>query len=309
MGNPSVSVVILNYRRRADLLRAIQSCRRQNYSPLEIVVVDNHSEDGTVEHLATEYPEIRTISMRDNSGCAGRNSGVQAAKGEIVITIDNDVFFDSDFEVSKAVRSLEKSAANCIVFQVLRADTGRLHVRDWCHPRDYTKFANSSFETCFIAEGASAFYRSDFLSVGGYWPELWIGCEGWDLALRMLDAGMSIVYAPEVRVLHAMSPETRGDGRNYYFYTRNYIWIGRRDYPGWRKFTYVAYHLAMLLWFTLRTGNLDKLLKGLRDGFLRCPVLKPAPISLVTFHRLSRIMSSRPGIITRVRRHWAKPLI
>ena len=211
MPNPPVSIVILNYRRRSELLRAVESCLRQSYHPLEIIVVDNRSEDGTLEFLAAQYPQVRTIAMEENAGCAGRNRGVQEAHGEVVITIDNDVFFDRNFEVAKAVKARETSGANCIVFQVLRADTGRLHVRDWCHPRDYTEFSGTSFETCFIAEGASAFHRHDFLAVGGYWSPLWIGCEDWDLALRMLEAGMTIQYAPEVRVLHAMSAD-RGSG-------------------------------------------------------------------------------------------------
>ena len=310
MNNALISVVILNYRRRADLIRALESVRAQSYQPREVIVVDNDSGNGLADFLGKEWPEVRLVGLQENIGCAGRNRGVAAARGTLVATIDNDVCFDSPFELQKIVNAFEKSPEiRCIAFKVLQGDTGHVHLRDWCHPRSYWDFSDSEFETCFIPEGACAFRRDDFLKTGGYYEPLWIGCEGWDLALRMIDADMKIVYCPEVRVRHAMSNETRSDGRNFYFYTRNYLWIAFKDYSGWRRWGYLGYHWLMMAAFSLRAGHFGKFLSGLKDGVAGLSKLQRTRISGAGWRRLKTISSQRPGLLLRLKKHRERPLV
>ncbi|MHB8754233.1 MAG: glycosyltransferase family 2 protein [Candidatus Acidiferrales bacterium] len=310
MDSALISVVILNYRRRSDLIRALESVRAQSYQPREVVVVDNGSGDDLAHFLAAEYPEVRLVGLQENIGCAGRNRGVAAARGDVVVTIDNDVCFDSPFELQIVANAFGKSSqVSCIVFKVLQGDTGRVHLRDWCHPRSYWDFSDSQFETCFIPEGACAFRREDFLKTGGYYEPLWIGCEGWDLALRMIDADMKIVYCPEIRVRHAMSNETRSDGRNFYFYTRNYLWIAVKDYSGWRRWSYLGYHWLMMGLFGMRAGHPAKVLRGVRDGVRGLSKLKRTRISRAGWRRLKTITSQRPGLLLRLKKHRERPLV
>jgi GT2 family glycosyltransferase len=310
MKNSLISVVILTYRRRENLIRVLESVRAQAYEPREVIVVDNASGDGTVDFLKAEFPEVRVVSLPENIGCAGRNRGVAAAQGDIVVTIDNDVYFDSPFELQKIRNAFDQSPeASCVVFKVLEGDTGRVHLRDWCHPRSYWDYSDSEFETCFIPEGASAFRRNDFLKMGGYYEPLWIGCEGSDLALRMIDGGMKIVYRPEVRVRHAMSQETRSSGRNFYFYTRNYLWIAFKDYSGLRRWRYLTYHWGMMAFFSLRAGHPGKFFSGVRDGLAGLRKLQGTLISQQGWQRLDEITSERPGLLLRLKKHRERPLV
>lgn len=310
MNGPLISVVILSYRRRSNLVRVLESVRAQTYVPREVIVVDNGSGDGVAEFLQAEFPEVRLVGLPENVGCGGRNRGVVASSGEIVVTIDNDVALDSPFELQKVCNAFDRSPeASCIVFKVLEGDTGRVHLRDWCHPRSYWDFSDIEFQTCFIAEGASAFRRNDFQRLGGYYEPLWIGNEGWDLALRMIDAGMKIMYQPEVRVRHAMSEETRSSGRNFYFYTRNYLWIAFKDYWGWRRWQYLAYHWGMMIFFSLRAGQPQKFLQGVRDGISGLQRLQRTPISQPGWRQLAEINSARPGLLLRLKKHRERPLI
>jgi len=97
MQSPLVSVVILNYKRREQFARCLESVRRQSYANRELIVVDNNSQDGIGAYLAEHAPEARLIELAENGGAAaGRNAGIAAARGEIVITLDNDVFFFAD---------------------------------------------------------------------------------------------------------------------------------------------------------------------------------------------------------------------
>jgi GT2 family glycosyltransferase len=307
---PLVSVVILNYRRRASLLRTLQSVLAQAYPETEVIVVDNGSGDGTAEWLGRDFPGVRVIALQENRGCAGRNNGVKEARGELVVTIDNDVRFDSPFELEKVVNGFQQlPEASGLVFKVLEGDTGRVHLRDWCHPRSYWEFADREFETSFIPEGACAFRRDHFLRLGGYYEPLWIGHEGWDLSLRMLNAGLKMVYRPEIRVRHAMSAETRADGRNYYLYTRNYVWLAFKDYGGWRRWSYLAYNMTMMAWLSLRSRHLQRFLQGLREGVRGLRSLERTPVCRQGWQRLKKIEAHRPGLLARFKKHRERPLI
>ncbi|MGB7439333.1 MAG: glycosyltransferase, partial [Candidatus Acidiferrum sp.] len=244
--------------------------------------------------------------------CAGRNRGIEDSHGECVVTLDNDVFFDSDFELQKIVNEFANCPhASCLVFKVLEANTGRLHVRDWCHPRSYKEHSDADFETTYIPEGACAFRRRDFLAIGGYYETLWIGHEGGDLALRLLNNGGRIFYRPSIRVRHLMSAATRTSWRPYYFYTRNYLWLALRNYPIARAIPFVTVKLSMMLVFALRTGNVKPMLRGIRDAVVgfRAVWSTRQPLSQATFRKLAHLSSDRPGFFARLGRHRERPLI
>lgn len=305
MQKPLVSIVVLNYQRLGELTRTIESALEQRYEPKEIIVVDNASGDGTAEQIAARYPQVRVLALAENLGCGGRNRGMEAARGEFVVTLDNDVRFNSPQEVEKVVAGFAAHPeAAVLVFKVLDDRTSRLHLRDWCHPRSYFDFADAEFETYYIAEGACAFRRADFLRVGGYFERFRIGCEGWDLALRLLDESLAILHYPRVEVRHAMAAETRGARRPYYFYTRNSIWIAFKDYSGWRRASFLTYTLLKMLFFCARPSRLRDFLRGAREGWRQRASFPRTPVSAAGWQRLRKISAHRPNLWVRLRTHW-----
>ena len=89
---PLVSVIIPTYNRAQLIGRAIRSVLAQNYSRLEIVVVDDGSSDETDEVVAQiQDDRILYIRLESNLGAAGaRNAGVGVARGEFVAFLDSD---------------------------------------------------------------------------------------------------------------------------------------------------------------------------------------------------------------------------
>jgi len=307
MSQPLVSVVVLNFCRRAELGRTLESLLAQAYQPRELLVVDNASRDDSVKFVAKNFPEARVIALPENIGCGGRNRGVEAARGEFVVTIDNDIRFNSPLELGKVVAAFErKPEASALAFKILLEETGRLHRRDWCHPRSFRAYANKEFETCYIPEGACAFRRETFLRVGGYYEPFRIGGEGDDLALRMIDAGFRIFYCPEVEVRHSMAMETRAGRRPHYYYIRNHIWTAFRSYSGWRRWKSLAYSFALVGFFSLRAGDIDELYRGVKDGLKGRSRIERAVISEFGWRRLEEINSHRPGWLTRLSTHWTQ---
>ena len=73
--------------------RAIHSIREHSDGPVELIVVDNGSTDGTTEWLATQQ-DIRTVVLGENLGVStARNRGLELAHGAHIVFCDNDVLF------------------------------------------------------------------------------------------------------------------------------------------------------------------------------------------------------------------------
>ena len=87
---PLVSVVIPAYNRVNSIRTSVDSVLRQTYRPIEVIVVDDGSTDGTSEALNVYGKQILVIRRKNGGPSAARNSGVAVAKGEIVAFLDSD---------------------------------------------------------------------------------------------------------------------------------------------------------------------------------------------------------------------------
>lgn len=94
---PLVSIVICNYNYGRFLPTAIESALSQRYSPLEVVVVDDGSVDGSRELIERYVPQVRAVLRPSNGGhAAALNSGLTAAKGDVVLIVDADDYLRED---------------------------------------------------------------------------------------------------------------------------------------------------------------------------------------------------------------------
>ena len=311
MSTPLVSIVILNYKRLTALEQTLESVVAQRYSRKEVIVVDNHSEENVAAVVEKFGSDIRLIETGANlGGCGGRNVGIRAAQGEIVVTLDNDVSFLSSYAIDTIVRRFEENPEyHVLAFQLRDSQTGELRLREWCHPKDWRQFANVPFATHFFVEGAAAYRRLIFKRTGFYFEPLFIYNEGWDLGLRILDQGYRILYTPDIQVRHLMSPETRSSSRQHFLFTRNYIWIAYKDYPFWSGLRFVAFRMAMMSFFALRTGNLSSFFKGLWEGVRGCRQIQRTPVQRETLAYIESLDRERPSLFLRLARHRAVPQI
>jgi len=304
---PLVSVVILNYKRRDALERSLGSALAQEYPYLEIVLVDNGSEDGIEDYVSQHAPGVKLIAMSQNLGaCGGRNAGIREAQGEVLITLDNDIYFDSPFEVGRVVKMLQdRPDIHLLAFQLCDAQTGKVRLREWCHPRFWNDYAEKEFETNFFVEGACAYRREVFETAGMYYEPLFIGVEGHDLALRVLDTGYRILYCPQIRANHLMSSATRQPDRPFYFYTRNYIWIAHKDFHFFAGIRFLLPKLMMMLYFACRARRFGAFLRGLGDGIKGLVSVRHdrTAISEKTGKYLDKLDSTRPNWLVRLARH------
>lgn len=96
MTNAIVSVIIPVYNGEKYLAAAIENVHKQDYHPLEIIVVDDGSTDGTAEVAAQFKDSIRYIYQSNSGPAAARNRGIKIAKGDVIAFLDSDDLWSDD---------------------------------------------------------------------------------------------------------------------------------------------------------------------------------------------------------------------
>jgi glycosyltransferase involved in cell wall biosynthesis len=193
MTGPLVSVVIPTFNRAATIVRAVESVLQQAYRPLELIVVDDGSTDGTPEVLKT-YGNAVVYVRQDNAGpAAARNRGIRESQGELVAFLDSDdVWLAAKLERQVAV--LERAGREtpcCLCDTLMRTPDGQEHSSfaiAWLRMREPEGLwlnPAAVLATRFVLFCQAALVRRRFLlDCQGFDEQLWF-MEDHDLALRL----------------------------------------------------------------------------------------------------------------------------
>lgn len=93
-----VSIIIVNWNGKKWLKKCLKSLENQTYKNIEIIVVDNASNDGSVEFVKRYFPKIIIVNNKINSGFPSANNlGVKISHGKYLLLINNDVWVEKDF--------------------------------------------------------------------------------------------------------------------------------------------------------------------------------------------------------------------
>jgi len=301
-----VSVIVPYYKRPDAIGRCLDSIFQQEYPNREVILVDSQSEDNVESLIRARGHQIKLLELPDNHGVnAARNAGIQAAKGQILVFVDDDMGFHSPSELTKVVTAFEiHPTIHVLAFQVVDPD-GKLRLREWCHPRYWKEFSETEFETHYFCEGACAFRRDVFDVCGGFYEPYFLGAESWDLVLRLLDRGFRILYCPEIRSWHRPSVKGRTTYRQFYYFTRSYVWTAYKDYHFPHGLFFLAPKLAMMLYFTVRTRSYRPFLRGIWDGIVGLKRVHNdrTPVNKATLRYVAELDKWRPSLRVRFGRH------
>jgi glycosyltransferase involved in cell wall biosynthesis len=180
---PLVSVVIPVRNGAAFVSDAIDSGLAQSYRPIEIVVVDDGSTDGTGEALAAFGDVVRAVHQHAAGAAAARNRGVQEARGDFIAFLDADDLWVPD-KLRRQMRVLAASPEVDGVFGAL-AQTGASGVASDGPPAE------------MYSPSVALLRRSVFTRVG-LLAEQWRVGEFVDWCARAEEAGLHFVMLPDL---------------------------------------------------------------------------------------------------------------
>jgi GT2 family glycosyltransferase len=243
----SISIVIPNYNGAAYLEACLRSLMRQTYPPAEILVVDNASQDQSVEIVHRVAPQAKILVQECNSGfAAAANRGIQAAGGEWIAVLNNDTEAEADW-LAECAAAIERhpdasflacrildykerdriySAGDCF----LRAGIGYRRGQERLDCEEYRREI-----AVFSACGCAALYRKATLGEAGCYDEHFFAyLEDVELGLRLQAAGASGYYVPAAKVYHLGGATSGGEFTPLAvrLRTRNAILLLLRSVPG-----------------------------------------------------------------------------
>jgi GT2 family glycosyltransferase len=279
--------VVLTQGGRPEVLdRAVRSLLRQTDVELDVVVVGNGWEP---EGLPDG---VKGVGLPEDVGIpAGRNAGVPAVEGDLLFFLDDDAELVDDDALVRVARLLDDAG---LVQLRVEPSEGDRRSSDWS-PRLGAGDPERSGEVTAVWEGAVAMPRRVFEDVGG-WPDAFrFVHEGVDLAWRVMDRGLKVLYAGDIAVRHPPPPlQPTRHAYSTYFGARNRVWLARRHLPLPLGVLYAA-SFFVLAAPRLRSGRERRaLLRGYLDG-LRTPCGPRQRLRARTLWRMTR--NGRPPIL------------
>ncbi|MCL6509877.1 MAG: glycosyltransferase family 2 protein [Anaerolineae bacterium] len=285
-----ISVVIPNWNGAPHLHTCLTALRRQTLLPLEVILVDNASQDDSRHLVAEAFPEVKLLALPENRRFAGAcNAGMRAASqaAEAIALLNNDTEADERW-LENAARCLRDHPDAGFVASKLRLFDRRDHLhsagdfysvrgvpgnRGVWQPDDGRFDAEYVFGAC----GAAAIYRRSMLDAIGLLDERFVfSCEDVDLAWRAQLAGYRCAFAHDAIVYHKVSA-TGGGVLNSYYDGRNFIWLLVKDVPAevWRAhFGDILREQWRIAWSALRAWRGEAArnrLKGQLAGLIGIP--------------------------------------
>lgn len=225
-----VTVGIINYNGKETLPETIRAVMQLAYQALRVIVVDNHSTDGSLEWVQQHFPEIHCVPLAENLGAAAaRNRILQEAKTEYVFILDNDIVVEPDV-LSRLMDVMQKvpQAGICHPEICDPADPTVHHYNGgWIYylgglisrPKPKPSEFRAEFEVFDVVSGAAILIkRSLALQLGGFDEDYFFNWEDGDFSARFTLAGYFCLNVPAAIVHHRSKP--RGTSKVFY-QTRN----------------------------------------------------------------------------------------
>jgi GT2 family glycosyltransferase len=213
---PTVSVVFLAYDRREALAQALTRMLGDSGYPaaqLEVIVVDNASSDGTSEMVAADFPQVRLLRNEHNVGASGWNAGFRVAAGDYVLILDDDAYLERG-GLEQAVTAAIAEGADLVSFTVVSSEAPDHRLNDdW-------RTGLLSYWGC-----AALLSRRALDSLGGYDPRMFIWANEAELTMRLLDAGFTHLFLPEVCAVHMKAAILDFEPRRYQINARHHAYI------------------------------------------------------------------------------------
>lgn len=247
----TLSVIIVNYRGWEPLSRCLGSlnCLVDADFSSEVIVVDNHSNDGKLKEFSSRFPSIRFIENKGNLGfSSGNNLGVEKSQGKYLMFLNPDTVVNLD-ALTEMIRESEQNSEYHILSCQQQDEAGK----DENPYGDFPSFKTltginrviyrlfspeKSIDKC---EGRSVIFpdwvsgslilirRKIFKQAGGWSEDFWLYFEDVDLCKRMTDLGGKTAFLCNTRIMHQHGGVTRQNIK-LKSYTKAQVLVSRHIY-------------------------------------------------------------------------------
>lgn len=214
---PVLSIVIVNWNTRELLLAVLARLFDHPRLSFEVLVVDNHSSDGSAEAARAAFPAAIVLPQPVNGGFAyGVNRGLERARGAWILLLNTDAEASWD-ELEKFVNAAEREPAVAIFGPRITDQHGTLQVSSWRAHRPGDYLPNALFlgrcrghaqptraaDVDCVSGCVFLVRRGVLCEVGGLDERFWMYFEEADLCERVRRRGHRVRWLPDATFVHA----------------------------------------------------------------------------------------------------------
>jgi len=272
-----LSVIIVNWNVKELLKQCLDSIIREVLeSDCEVIVVDNHSTDGSVEMVRVCFPQVKLITNKENIGYGrAANQAVQIAGGDLLFVLNPDTIVKGDtlLQIKEFMeQNPQVGVGGCFVYYPDGKPQDcffRFPTLATCFSKSFslfrvlprTRYTASLFYSVSGRDGqmpesvsgsAMVIRKSAFEQVGGFDEDYFLYYEETDLCYRIRQKGWKIAAIPKTKVIHLLQQSASKNFSVSVFHAfRSEFLFFEKNYP---KYRLPALRLLQLLGIILRTG-------------------------------------------------------
>lgn len=264
------SILIITYGREKELFEILNCLNKYKKDDLEILILDNNETNILEEKIQEIFIENKNIVLKyfndgKNYGVAlGRNYLIERAKGEILITLDDDIEIEED--INNFVEKVDKhfncnKNIGCLAFNIINFYS-REHLRhEIPHGNKKLNFEENLYTYYFIGAG-HAIKKEVYKKVGLYPDDLGkYGGEERDLSFRILEQGYDILYTADLKIYHKVSQNGRLKEETYNRYRNQLVVLNRYMPLKYRITSNIIWSLYYLLKRKIKIKEMKKVFK------------------------------------------------
>lgn len=287
MGKPLVYIIIVNWNLKDVTLECLESLHRLRYPNYRIIVVDNHSEDGSPQAISQRFPLVEQIIHDENRGStAGYNAGFRKALNEsadYAMLINNDTLIDPDaldYLVNACIPKNVGMTGPIIYYadfptEIWSAGAIRSNLTldlSGNHGRGKTFSENTDRD--FLTSCALLCKREVLEKVGLMDEDFYVYQEEMDYCLRVRKAGYRLLLVPDAKIWHKVSLSSGGQDNpsQRYWMAKNGVLYYRKHATWWQWFFIIPWRAGSATKTTIRLAlnrkwkSLRSYWRGLLDG-------------------------------------------
>ena len=274
-----VSIILVNFNGEDVLVDCLSSLEKFIPSDkCEIILVDNNSQDNSINLVESKFPRIKLIRLFQNLGFGtGNNVGARAAKGNFLFLLNTDTIITSNFLPHLLGLMAENSDVGVIGTKLVFPDgrfqisfSPEIGISGEAKAKRLHKNAQDKDSLCFIEQdfqdvkdvdvvvGAAFFIRTDLFDLlGGFDEKFFMYFEESDLCQRVRNKGYKILYTPHESLIHLRGHSVKKvSNRMSLEYRRSQIYYYHKHRPLWEILLLKIYLLFKFSWEYIKTFNL-----------------------------------------------------
>ena len=182
----NISVVIPSYNRKDFLKRSIDSAINQTKKPLEVIVVDDGSTDGTETMIKSDYDFVKFIKQKNKGVSAARNFGIKVSSGEWICFLDSDDEWKNDKLEKQIIAMKSNPGYKFFHSNEIWVKNGKRINQKKKHKKYGGDIFDKCLDMCRISPSSVLIDKTIFDDVGIFNENLVI-CEDYELWLRICD--------------------------------------------------------------------------------------------------------------------------